>query len=325
MRSPSTPIALGIGLVAALNLCNASGLAPRRAQARGIAHRGVHQTFPAAGLDTTTCTAARIYPPTHGWIENTLPAMQAAFEAGAGAVELDVHLTADGHLVVLHDATLDCRTDGRGTPEEHTLAELRDLDLGYGYTADGGASFPLRGTGRGLLVTLPEVFARFAGRAFLIDVKSDQPEVGERVADALAVLPIEDRARQFVYGSPAAVARVAARLPEVRTIDRPRIQRCLLAYEITGWLGHVPAVCADTLVLVPVDVAPLLWGFPRRLEARLAAVGSDLALMGPLEGETTTGIDDRALLAQVPPDFGGYVWTNRIEVVGPLLAGRGGE
>ena len=50
---------------------------------RVLAHRGVHQTFSAVGIDAHTCTAARIDPPTHDLLENTLPSMQAAFEAGA--------------------------------------------------------------------------------------------------------------------------------------------------------------------------------------------------------------------------------------------------
>ena len=58
MRSPSTPLVLGIGLVAALNLCNTSRLAPWRGRPRAIAHRGVHQVFTAEGVDATTCTAA---------------------------------------------------------------------------------------------------------------------------------------------------------------------------------------------------------------------------------------------------------------------------
>ncbi|MFH1466517.1 MAG: glycerophosphodiester phosphodiesterase family protein [Pseudomonadota bacterium] len=322
MRSLQLTMVGAIGLVAALNLCNASQLAPWRGRPRVLAHRGVHQTFSADGVDAATCTAARVTPPEHGYLENTLPAVQAAFDAGAGAVEIDVRGTADGHLVVLHDATLDCRTDGHGVPEEHSLAELRALDLGYGYTADGGATYPLRGSGAGLLVTLEEVFAHFPGRAFVIDVKSGRAEDGERVADVLAALPEEDRRLQIVYGAPVAVARVSARLPEVRTLDRARVKRCVAGYAATGWLGHVPEACAHTLVLVPVDLAPLLWGYPRRLEARLARVGSELALMGPLQDGVTTGIDGAELLAEVPADFGGWVWTNRAEVVGPLLHGR---
>ncbi len=58
------------------------------------------QTFPAAGLTATTCTAARIYDPTHRFVENTLRSIAASWKAGADWVEIDVRVTADGELVV---------------------------------------------------------------------------------------------------------------------------------------------------------------------------------------------------------------------------------
>ncbi|WP_417309815.1 glycerophosphodiester phosphodiesterase family protein, partial [Devosia sp.] len=58
-----------------------------------IAHRGVHQTFDHTGLGRDGCSAERIYPPTTDYLENTLPSMQAAFDAGADIVEFDVHPT----------------------------------------------------------------------------------------------------------------------------------------------------------------------------------------------------------------------------------------
>jgi glycerophosphoryl diester phosphodiesterase len=70
--------------------------------------------------------------------------MRAAFNAGADVVEIDVHPTNDGHFAVIHDWTLDCRTNGRGVTRKHSLAELKTLDAGYGYTADGGKTFPFR-------------------------------------------------------------------------------------------------------------------------------------------------------------------------------------
>ena len=62
--------------------------------------------------------------------ENTLAAFETAIRQGADAIELDVHLTADGVPVVLHDATLDRTTDGRGPVARVTLAALKRLDAG---------------------------------------------------------------------------------------------------------------------------------------------------------------------------------------------------
>jgi len=62
--------------------------------------------------------------------ENTLAAYRLALAQGARAAETDVFLTADGHVVALHDRTLDRTTDGTGAVADHTLAQLRSLDAG---------------------------------------------------------------------------------------------------------------------------------------------------------------------------------------------------
>ncbi len=60
--------------------------------------------------------------------ENTLPAFQFAIDAGVDALELDVHLSRDGELIVMHDATIDRTTDGSGAIREFTLAELKQFN-----------------------------------------------------------------------------------------------------------------------------------------------------------------------------------------------------
>ncbi len=64
--------------------------------------------------------------------ENTLRSFVAAQAAGLDGIELDLHLSADGSLVVMHDADVDRTTDGSGAVAEHTLDELRALDAGRG-------------------------------------------------------------------------------------------------------------------------------------------------------------------------------------------------
>ncbi|HXY71211.1 MAG TPA: glycerophosphodiester phosphodiesterase [Actinomycetota bacterium] len=64
--------------------------------------------------------------------ENTLPSFAAAVAAGADAVEFDVHLTVDGHAVVMHDADVARTTDGRGLIEELTFAQVRTLEAAPG-------------------------------------------------------------------------------------------------------------------------------------------------------------------------------------------------
>lgn len=62
--------------------------------------------------------------------ENTIPSFQQAIQKGADGVELDVKLTSDGHVVVLHDATVDRTTDGRGRLTSLTLETVRSFDAG---------------------------------------------------------------------------------------------------------------------------------------------------------------------------------------------------
>ncbi|HDH09983.1 MAG TPA: glycerophosphodiester phosphodiesterase, partial [Chloroflexi bacterium] len=79
--------------------------------------------------------------------ENTLVAFQKALDLGADVLELDVHATKDGEIVVIHDETVDRTTDGRGAVKDFTLEELKRLDAGYHFTPDGGVTYPYRGRG----------------------------------------------------------------------------------------------------------------------------------------------------------------------------------
>ena len=130
--------------IAWLTLGNASWLAPSPAgKPKLIAHRGVYHLYDKrAAVGRDTCTAAFAYPPEHEVFENTPESMRWAVGLGANMVEIDVAPTRDGKMVLFHDWTVDCRTDGQGDTRDLTLAELKTLDIGYGYTADGGKTFP---------------------------------------------------------------------------------------------------------------------------------------------------------------------------------------
>ena len=64
--------------------------------------------------------------------ENTLLSIQKAIDLGVDQIEIDVHLTRDQHLVVIHDTTVDRTTDGQGEISDFTLAEAKQLDAGKG-------------------------------------------------------------------------------------------------------------------------------------------------------------------------------------------------
>jgi glycerophosphoryl diester phosphodiesterase len=116
--------------------------------------------------------------------ENTIEAFRLAVEAGAGGLELDVHMTRDGHIVVIHDATVDRTTDGAGPVSEMTLDELRGFDAGHNFSPGGGPSRPYRT--RGVRVpTLEEVLREFPGVAVNIDIKVGRPGIEAAVLGVL--------------------------------------------------------------------------------------------------------------------------------------------
>jgi glycerophosphoryl diester phosphodiesterase len=76
--------------------------------------------------------------------ENTLPAFEQAIQKGADGIELDVKLTADDHVVVIHDSTVDRTTDGKGRVSSMTLEAIRKLDAGGWFDEKfSGAKIPL--------------------------------------------------------------------------------------------------------------------------------------------------------------------------------------
>ncbi len=111
--------------------------------------------------------------------ENTLEAFAAGLKAGADRLELDVHATSDGEVMVIHDETVDRTTDGTGLVRAKTLAEIRELDAGARFAADDGSE-PF--AGRGIRVpTLAEVFEAFPGVPLNIEIKQSSPQIETEV------------------------------------------------------------------------------------------------------------------------------------------------
>jgi glycerophosphoryl diester phosphodiesterase len=313
-------------LLAAFIYLNNANLLAKRPPGRPIllAHRGIAQRFYANGIKNDTCTASRILPPTHAYLENTIASMRAAFAAGADIVEFDVHPTTDGQFAVFHDWTLDCRSDGHGVTREHSMAELRQLDIGYGYTADGGKTFPFRGKGIGLMPSLEDVLQTFPDRAFLINVKSNDPSEGAKLAVALGHLTPKARSRLMVYGGDKPIDTLSRLVPDLRTMSRASLEACLVRYLAYGWIGSVPHDCSNMVVFVPINFAPWLWGWPDRFLNRMASVNSGVFVIGPYFGsDFSTGIDTPAELSRLPSGYSGGVLTNEIEMVAHALDSRG--
>ena len=143
--------------------------------------------------------------------ENTLPALEAAAENGATVCEIDVVLTRDDEIVVLHDEILDRTTDGRGRVAALDFADVRKLDAGNWFAPRfAGTRVP----------TLADALAtaRRLGLALLVEIKERQRPT--RMIDRLAAVLAEQKAIDNVlvisFDHPSLRA-VRVRIPDVRT------------------------------------------------------------------------------------------------------------
>jgi glycerophosphoryl diester phosphodiesterase len=170
-----------------------------------------------------------------------------------------------------------------------------------------------------MMPTLGEVLEAFPQARLLINVKSRDPSEGEKLAAVLNKLTAERRAQIMVYGGDEPVAIVRKHTPEARTISRLTIKSCLLGYIGYGWSGVVPKACHNAMVMLPINVAPWMWGWPDRFLNRMKAANSEVFVLGPYHGgEFSTGIDVPEQFARLPQNYWGGIWTNEIEAIAPL-------
>ncbi len=134
--------------------------------------------------------AAALFP------ENTLASFAKAEELGCNQIELDLHLTKDGQIVVIHDAQVDRTTNGTGRINDLTLAQLKELDAGDGHT-------------------IPTFTEALDHTTVSLQVEIKDLTVLEPLADLLATRPQDLSRLEFSSFKPEAVAFTAARFPQV--------------------------------------------------------------------------------------------------------------
>lgn len=246
-----------------------------------IAHRG------GAGL----------YP------ENTLHAFEQAVRVhGTDLLELDVHATKDGEVVVAHDPTLERCTDGAGAIADHTWAELQQLDAAWHFTPVGASGTPLRGRGIGLPRFI-DVFRAFPGLRLNVELKD------ERALEPLAaLLAKEDWRARLCLGSEfdALGARVAAAFPEACCF----FPRDALAAFVLGAKGG--EVVDDERYLV-LDM-PYRWEDVTLFDAELAKVA---AAHGKWVNVWT--VDEEADMRRAIADGVGGVMTDRPDLLRTVI------
>jgi glycerophosphoryl diester phosphodiesterase len=112
--------------------------------------------------------------------ENTIEGFREGFAMGGGVVECDVHASAEGTIVVIHDAVLDRTTDGSGPVAQKTVPELQSLDAAYCFSTDGCLTFPWRGKGV-KIPTLEALYQAFPDAPFNIEIKGRRSGIEEAV------------------------------------------------------------------------------------------------------------------------------------------------
>jgi glycerophosphoryl diester phosphodiesterase len=126
------------------------------------------------------------------WPSNTLYAFKRAVALGADVLEMDIHSTADGVLVVRHDPSVNATTNGSGDIRDLTLEQVKALDAGFTWTADNGRTYPYRGQGI-TIPTLEEVLVAFPDMRLNIDIKADDPRVVTQFCHTLRAFNKLDR------------------------------------------------------------------------------------------------------------------------------------
>ena len=149
------------------------------------------------------------------WPENTLYAFERSAELGVDVLEMDIHTTADGVPVVMHDDTVDRTTNGSGPIHSFTLQELKGLDAGYDWSSDDGQTFPYRGQGI-TVPTLEEVVTAFPDVPMNIEIKQEEPSM---VASFCQSIRDHDLADQVLVASfhEETMDEFRATCPEVAT------------------------------------------------------------------------------------------------------------
>jgi glycerophosphoryl diester phosphodiesterase len=282
-----------------------------------LAHRGLAQTFDISKVKWDTNTAAIIYPPEYPYIENTIPSMEIAFQYGADIIEFDIRVTKDKELAVFHDYEVNSRTENKGNVCDYSLAELKTMDVGYGYTADNGQTFPLRGKGIGLLPSFDEVMRQFPEKKFLVHIRDDGEEIGQILLKKLERMDHEQINNISIYGNDVAIDLIRKKYPEMKALSGKLIKKAIIEYELIGWTGYIPKSMRNAELHMPIEYAKYLWGWPYIFIKRMDSVNTRMVIVTK-KGQWSGGFDTVEEINTIPVNYEGCIWTERIDKIGKM-------
>ena len=164
--------------------------------------------------------------------ENTLEAFEYSAKTGADVLELDIHGTADGALVILHDGSVNRTTDGIGKVSEMTLEAVKKLDAGYRFSTDNGQTYPFRGK-RIAVPTLEEIFDALPNQTFNIEPKQATPSIIKPLCDLIRARKMTEK---VIVGSfrQGVINEFRAECPEIATSASPSEVTEFLTLSKTG-------------------------------------------------------------------------------------------
>jgi len=96
------------------------------------------------------------------------------------------------------------------------------------------------------------------------------------------------------------------------------MKSCMLPYIAVGWTGYVPAACQNTQIHISETYASWMWGWPDKFIKRLENVDTRVFIVAG-DGGWSEGFDTAEDVKRLPSNYSGGVWTNRIDVVAPIL------
>jgi len=230
---------------------------------------------------------------------DTMFALEKYADMEVDILEMDLHMTADGEIILIHDDTVDRTTDGTGDVRQMTLAEVQTLDAGHYWTQDD-QTYPFRGQGI-TIPTLREVFETFPDYPMIIEIKQDTPSMAGPLCDMIRAYQMEEKVLVPSFSS-GAMEEFRQTCPEVATAASEDEVR---EFVIRGFLLMAGTITPDYQALqvpetrdgIPIVTRLFLWfAHNRNLEVHIWTINEpddmrrfiDMSLDGIMTDRTDT-------------------------------------
>lgn len=278
MKKIANRLLVTIFVVVALGVINSFIFVPElEQQGEIVAYRGGGSLVDYDKLGETGCTAKSLIDSGVDTVENTLEAVVATAEAGTDVIHLNVHRTNDDQLVVFHDWTLDCATNAIGAVNQSSFDDLKDVDAGFGYTFDDGATFPFRGKDY-RISKLQEYYSLYPNYKFWLNLKNNDSYSFDVLYTFISNLPSILSEKTMIITSSKGIKWFNSKDLSVNVASVSSVKSCGFDYLLVGWAGVVPESCKNTTLLIPTSKAKYFWGYPKRLASRFQNNGSKVYL-----------------------------------------------